>query len=127
MVEKCLYACLGGSEAIQTVVVMLYDKILSDKKLKPFFSTVDLMHLKRSQVAFLSMAFGGPHHYTGEDLRKVHMRFVKDGSLKDEHFDAVANHLLTSLHELKIDQALIDQVMDIVESTRNDVLCKDIG
>ena len=32
MVEKCLYACLGGSEAIQTVVVMLYDKILSDKK-----------------------------------------------------------------------------------------------
>ncbi len=73
------------------------------------------------QKAFLTMAFGGPHNYTGLDMRKGHAHLVARG-LNDAHFDAVAGNLSDTLKELGVAQPLIDQVLAIAESTRNDVL-----
>jgi hemoglobin len=73
------------------------------------------------QKAFLTMAFGGPHHYTGLDMRKGHERLVKMG-LTDRHFDAVLEHLGKTLRELGVADPLIDQVIAIAESTPTDVL-----
>lgn len=73
------------------------------------------------QKAFLTMAFGGPNNYTGTDMRQAHAKFVKMG-LDDNHFDAVAGHLVDTLKELDVPQDLIAQVGVIAESTRNDVL-----
>jgi hemoglobin len=67
------------------------------------------------------MAFGGPHNYTGQDMRNGHAHLVARG-LNDSHFDAVAENLSATLQELGVTQALIDQVMAIAGSTRNDVL-----
>jgi hemoglobin len=54
-------------------------------------------------------------------MRTAHAHLVKRG-LNDGHFDAVAENLGATLQELGVAQHLIDQVMAIAGSTRNDVL-----
>jgi hemoglobin len=75
------------------------------------------------QKAFLTMAFGGPHNYSGKDMRNAHANLVKNG-LSDEHFDAVMENLGATLQELNVPDELIAEAAKIAESTRNDVLSR---
>jgi hemoglobin len=56
-------------------------------------------------------------------MRNGHARLVKMG-LDDSHFDAVVENLGATLEELNVRQALINAVVAICETTRNDVLGK---
>ncbi|MDD4915308.1 MAG: group 1 truncated hemoglobin [Methylococcales bacterium] len=116
-----LYQQLGGEPAVNAAVDIFYRKVLADDRINRFFENVDMEKQAAKQKAFLTMAFGGPHHYTGEDMRKGHAHLVKAG-LDDSHFDAVVENLAATLAELNVPQPLIDQVAAIAESTRNDVL-----
>ena len=69
----------------------------------------------------MAWAFGGPDRYKGRDLRSAHAPLVARG-LTDVHFDAVATHLASTLRELGVADALIDEALAIVATTRNDVL-----
>ena len=75
------------------------------------------------QKAFLTMAFGGPSHYSGKDLRAGHAKLVKMG-LDDSHFNAVLENLEATLIELGVEQELVEQVNALAETTRHDVLGK---
>jgi hemoglobin len=116
-----LYEQLGGEAAVNAAVDIFYRKVLSDHRINRFFDDVDMAKQAAKQKAFLTMAFGGPHNYTGEDMRKGHAHLVKLG-LDDSHFDAVMENLGATLAELNVPQELIAQVAAIGESTRNDVL-----
>ena len=116
-----LYEQLGGEAAVNAAVDIFYRKVLTDHRINRFFDDVDMIKQAAKQKAFLTMAFGGPHNYTGEDMRKGHAQLVKLG-LDDSHFDAVIENLGATLVELNVPQALIAQVAAIGESTRNDVL-----
>ena len=54
-------------------------------------------------------------------MREGHAHLVAKG-LNDSHFDAVAENLVKTLEELNVPQELIDQVVTIALSTREDVL-----
>ena len=84
-----LYDRLGGAAAVDAAVDVFYRKVLADANLESFFDDVDMEGQRDKQKAFLTMAFGGPHHYSGKDLRDAHAGLVKNG-LNDTHFDAVA-------------------------------------
>ncbi len=116
-----LYEQLGGEVAVNAAVDIFYRKVLIDHRINRFFDDVDMIKQAAKQKAFLTMAFGGPHNYTGEDMRKGHAHLVKLG-LDDSHFDAVIENLGATLVELNVPQELIAQVAAIGESTRNDVL-----
>ena len=116
-----LYEQLGGEAAVNAAVDIFYRKVLIDHRINRFFDDVDMAKQAAKQKAFLTMAFGGPHNYTGEDMRKGHAHLVKLG-LDDSHFDAVIENLGATLVELNVPQELIAQVAAIGESTRNDVL-----
>lgn len=113
------YQQLGGQPALDAAVELFYVKVLADKRVNHFFDDVSMIKQKRKQKEFLSAALGGPIPYVGKDLRKAHADM--DG-LNDTHFDAIAEHLQATLEELKVDKALIAQVMNIVGSTRASVL-----
>ena len=76
---------------------------------------------RAKQKIFLAYAFGAPVKYQGKDLRAGHQHLVERG-LHDEHFNAVAENLAATLQDLRVDPALIDEVLALVESTRDDVL-----
>ena len=118
-----LYERIGGADAIRATVAKLYEKILGDALLVPFFENIDVERLRRSQAAFVTKALGGPAQYSGEGLRKAHRSLVARG-LSDEHFDAVVRHLKAAMEELGVSEELIAEAITIVESTRSDVLNK---
>ncbi|MDD1613086.1 MAG: group I truncated hemoglobin [Methylococcaceae bacterium] len=116
-----LFDKLGGEAAVNAAVDIFYRKVLTDHRINRFFEDVDMEKQAAKQKAFLTMAFGGPHNYTGEDMRKGHAHLLKMG-LDDSHFDAVVENLGATLVELNVPQELINEVVAICETTRNDVL-----
>lgn len=116
-----LYDQIGGQAAVDAAVDIFYRKVLSDDRIAHFFDDVDMEIQAQKQKAFLTMAFGGPNNYTAKDMREGHAHLVKRG-LNDDHFNAVAEDLSNTLKELNVADDLIDQVMEIAESTREDVL-----
>ncbi len=120
---KSLYDRIGGDSAVKMTVLKLYGKILNDDDLAPFFDNIDVDRLRNSQAAFVTYAFGGKTAYEGRSLRSAHGNSVKNG-LNDKHFDLVAKYLNESMEELGVAEDLIEEAMNIVGSTRNDVLNK---
>ncbi|NJK31292.1 MAG: group 1 truncated hemoglobin [Deltaproteobacteria bacterium] len=121
MATPSLYERLGGEDAITATVGMFYDRVINDELLAPFFAELDMGKQIDKQIAFMTMAFGGPHSYTGRDLRTAHARLVERG-LDARHFAAVAAHLEATLETLSVPRELIDEVMQIVGTTKPDVL-----
>ena len=116
-----LYDEIGGEAAVNAAVDIFYRKVLQDDRIKQFFDGVDMDKQAAKQKSFLTMAFGGPNNYTGEDMRKGHAHLVAKG-LNDSHFDAVVEDLGATLTELNVPANLIAQVAAIAETTRNDIL-----
>ncbi|MDH3327422.1 MAG: group 1 truncated hemoglobin [Gammaproteobacteria bacterium] len=121
--SDALFDQLGGEAAVNAAVDIFYRKVLADDRISRFFDGVDMEKQAAKQKAFLTMAFGGPHNYTGKDMRDGHASLVKDG-LNDSHFDAVVENLGATLKELGVADDLIGQVAAVAETTRNDVLGK---
>jgi hemoglobin len=118
---ETLYEQLGGEAAVNAAVDIFYRHVLSDPRVNYWFDDVDMERQAAKQKAFMTMAFGGPHHYTGRNMREAHAPMVARG-LNDAHFDAIAEHLGNTLRELGVADNLIEQVLATVESTRTDVL-----
>lgn len=118
-----LYERLGGQEAVDAAVEIFYRKVLADDRISRFFDGVDMDGQIAKQKAFLTMVFGGPHNYSGKDMREGHKHLVEKG-LNDSHFDAVIENLGATLKELGVDDDAIGEVAAIGESVREDVLNK---
>ncbi len=121
--SESLFEKIGGDAAVNAAVDVFYRKVLADDRISSFFEGVDMDKQAAKQKAFLTMAFGGPNNYSGEDMRKGHAHLVDQG-LNDAHFDAVMENLGATLKELGVADDLISQAAAIAESTRNDVLSK---
>ncbi len=116
-----VYEQLGGEAAIDAAVDIFYRKVLADKYVLRFFEGVDMDKQAGKQKAFLTMVTGGPNSYTGKDMREGHRHLNKMG-LNDSHFDHILCHLRSTLAELNVSEPLIDMVISVADSTRDDVL-----
>ena len=121
--SQTLFEKIGGEAAVDAAVDIFYRKVLADDRINKYFEGVDMDKQAAKQKAFLTMAFGGPHNYTGKDMREGHAHLVEKG-LDDSHFDAVMENLGATLKELNVPDELIAEAAAIAESTRNDVLGK---
>jgi hemoglobin len=116
-----LYERIGGEAAVDQAVDIFYRKVLLDERISDFFDAVDMTQQINKQKGFLTMAFGGPNNYTGKDMREGHKHLVARG-LDDSHVDAVVELLGETLQELGVAAEDIQQVADIANSVRGDVL-----
>lgn len=113
-----LYERIGGEAAVDKAVDIFYEKVLADERINSFFENIDMFAQARKQKAFLTMVFGGPNDYTGEDMRNAHAGM----GVNDEHFNAVVEDLAATLSELGVRDGDIQEVATIAESVRDDVL-----
>jgi hemoglobin len=121
MSKASLFDQLGGTKAVELAVENFYRKVLTDDRVSRFFDDVDMDRQIAKQKAFLTMAFGGPNHYSGLDMRRGHAHLVARG-LNDSHVDVVLELLGQTLKELDVPQHLIHEVVKIADSARADVL-----
>ena len=117
-----LYDRIGGEGAVFAVATLLYERILADPLIAPFFTGLDIEAVIRKQVAFLCWAFGANSKYEYRPLEEAHRDLVRQGGLADVHFDAVVAHLTAVLRDLRVEPSLIDEVMTVIASTRRAVL-----
>lgn len=113
-----IYEKIGGDAAVDAAVDIFYKKVLADERINQFFDSVDMPGQIQKQKAFLTYAFGGPNSYTGKDMREAH----KHMNLTEEHFGAVAENLVGTLEELKVPQEIIDEIVAVALSVKDDVL-----
>lgn len=117
-----LYDRVGGDRTMDIAVDIFYRKVLQDDLVGHFFQDVDMDAQRLKQKSFLAMAFGGPYQYSGQDLRAAHRPLQEKFGLSDEHFDRVAALFQETMQELQIPDKEIQGMMDILESTRDDIL-----
>lgn len=122
MMPESLFEKIGGHEIVDVAVDIFYQKVLDDNRVNRFFRGVDLDDQAKKQKSFLTFAFGGPNNYTGKNVREGHAHLVSEKGLNDEHFDAILEHLGSTLVELGVPGKLIAECAAIAESTRTEVL-----
>ena len=108
-----LYEQIGGRDALETVVEDLYERILADDLLSPFFVDTDLHRVKDRQVAFFATLLGGPVPYHGAPMRTVHHGL----GITVGHFNLAADHLTDTLIAAGLSQQLADQAISAVASS----------
>ncbi len=116
-----LFETLGGQSAVELAVDNFYRKVLADGRVSHFFESVDMDSQRAKQKGFLTMAFGGPHNYSGKDLRAGHAHLLEMG-LNDSHVDVIIELLSATLKDLGVKDELVSQVAVIAESVREDIL-----
>lgn len=113
-----LFNRIGGMPAVNAAVDIFYAKVMADDRVNHFFRHIDMQKQAGKLKAFMAFAFGAPLPYSGKSLRDAHQHM----HLTELHFTAVAEHLVTTLQELNVGQSLIDEVVRVVMTTRDDVL-----
>lgn len=113
-----LYERLGGEPAVDAAVDIFYEKVLADDRISSFFENLDMFAQASKQKKFLTMVFGGPNDYSGEDMRTGHAHL----GIAEEHFTAVVENLMATLRQLNVAESDLSEVGDIVASVKDDVL-----
>lgn len=111
-----------GEETLERIIYLFYDKVLMDDRISHFFRNVDTRNLARHQHHFMMMATGGPNNYIGRSLRDAHRKLVIEKGLNDSHYDAIKEDLKKTLEELGIGFSTIEEIMNVVENMRPEVL-----
>ncbi|KHK99931.1 hypothetical protein LK09_00980 [Microbacterium mangrovi] len=116
--EKTLYQQLGEGAGIAAVVDRLYELIMADDTLAPFFVDTRLPQQKGHMAMFLAAATGGPNAYTGMDLGAAHA----GRGISDADFDRVIGHAATALSEAGVDDETIGVVAGALMPLRAQVV-----
>jgi truncated hemoglobin YjbI len=118
--DASLYDLLGGDHhELLLTTTAFYKKVLADELLSPYFTSVDIERQAGMLAEFLAMAFGGPHAYTGRDLRTAHQHL---SGLTDAHFDRVLEHLAETLREAGLSEGDVITAGAVAETVRDQVL-----
>lgn len=112
------YDAVGGGPAIAAVVDRFYQLVIGDEQLSGYFEGIEMVRLKRHQVALVSQVMGGPVEYEGRELRAAHAGM----GISEEDFGAVAGHLVTSLTEAGVPAEIIDRVVTTIAGTAPDIV-----
>lgn len=105
--EKPLFDKYGGFSVVSRIVLDLYNRLLDDDDVGPFFDDIDMRRVVDHQTKFVSSLMGGPASYSDDQIRKMHDHLA----IGPEHFDKLREILSQTLR----DHGLADEdVADIV-------------
>jgi hemoglobin len=93
---------LGDTAHIARIVDRYIERVLNDPELAPRFVGIDMVPLKKSQISFLTAAFGGP-----DQLELGHAPV----DLDDEQFGRFVLHLYESLLSFGLSDSFTEQLV----------------
>lgn len=115
--DTVIYDKIGQQIGIQRLVVDLYDRVMSDPELAPFFTGVDMDKLRAHQVSMYRALFG-LEPYEGLDLSVVHSGL----GIQTKHFDRLMRHVNASLVSFGLSDSEINKVYGWLESNRANIV-----
>ena len=116
-----LYQRLGGYDAIAAVVDDFLARMGNDDMLSRHFEGMSEKDNRRTRQLIVDMmcaATGGPCYYTGRDMVTTHTGM----GITEEDWRRSADHLVATLDAFKVPDREKGEVMDIISSTKNDIV-----
>ncbi len=133
-----LFAQLGGEAGISNIVVDFLPRVMQDPRVnwdrKGVVQGGFSLHRNRSvawnptpqhvallqkhMIEFLTLATGGPPHYTGAEMRTAHASL----HITNPEFDAAMGDLKESLDKFKIPNTQQKDLLAVVETTRPEIV-----
>ena len=116
--QPTLFDRIGGMGAVNAAVDIFYGKVIRDPRINHFFRHINMEKQSGKLKSFLAFAFGASYPYPGQALREAHQYM----NLTEDHFNAVAEHLVLTLQELNVPQSILEEVVALVMTTKDDIL-----
>ncbi len=114
MASKTPYEKYGGFSTVSRLVMRLYDKLLEDDDVGPFFDDVDMPKLIDHQTKFVSSLMGGPASFSDTHIANAHHALT----IHDTHFDKLKDLIRETLDEFSVDPEDAEEVLAAFEARR---------
>lgn len=108
------YEKYGGFSTVSRIVMRLYDRLLDDDEVGPFFDDVDMPRLIDHQTKFVSSLMGGPASFTDAHIVNAHRKLT----IHDRHFDRLKELLEETLAEFSVAPEDAGAVLGAFEARR---------
>lgn len=121
MNTKTLYQRLGGYDAIAAVTGDLLPRLRNDPQIARFWqhrSEDSLQRSKQLLIEFLCSNAGGPVHYLGRDMKTSH----KGMGISESDWSVFMGHIHATLEAFQVPQAERDEVVALIEGTKQDMV-----
>lgn len=115
MSAKTPYEKYGGFSTVSRIVMRLYDKLLDDDDVGPFFDDVDMPRLIDHQTKFVSSLMGGPASFTDTHIANAHRNLT----IHDAHFDRLKELIQETLDEFSVESDDAAIVLAAFEARRS--------
>lgn len=115
MATKTPYEKYGGFSTVSRIVMRLYDKLLEDDDVGPFFDDVDMPRLIDHQTKFVSSLMGGPASFTDTHIANAH----RNMTIHDMHFDKLKELIQETLDEFSVEAEDAAAVLGAFEERRH--------
>lgn len=112
--SQSIYEKYGGFATVSRIVMRLYDQILDDDDLGPFFDDTDMPKLIDHQTKFVASLMGGPASFTDAHITGAH----RGMDIRDKHFDRLKQLVGATLDEFGVETADTQEVLDGIEARR---------
>lgn len=116
--EQTLFQKYGGFASVSRVVLDLYDRLLDDEAVGPFFDNVEMSRIVDHQTKFISSLLGGPASYTDEQIGQLHRHLT----IRSEHFDRLKTILADVLRDHHFAEPDVQMVVSEFEKRRKTVV-----
>ena len=115
---KTLFDKYGGFSVVSRIVLDLYERLLDDDDVGPFFDEVDMRRIVDHQTKFVSSLMGGPASFTDEQIRRTHDHLA----ITSAHFDRLSDLLSETLRDHGLSDEDVAKVVARFEARRNIVV-----
>ncbi|PRY26402.1 hemoglobin [Aliiruegeria haliotis] len=112
--EKTLFEKYGGFSTVSKIVMDLYDTLLDDDDVGPFFDDVDMPRLIDHQTKFVASLMGGPASFTDTHIQRAHHNL----DIAPVHFDRLKEIIEGTLEKFEVEREDIETVLGAFESRR---------
>lgn len=116
--DQTLFHKYGGFSKISRIVLDLYERLLDDDEVGPFFDDVEMSRIVDHQTKFVSSLMGGPASYTDEQIAKMHSHLTIDSA----HFDRLEAILAATLADHGVSPEDVATIVGEFEARRSLVL-----
>lgn len=111
------YERLGGARGVRQAVMMLYERVMGDPTLAPFFSGMDMLRIRQQQAAMF-LAIFGVNDYMGRGLGHVHEHL----GITHAHFDRLISHVEAVLKARGLNEDDIEIFTDRLYTFEDDIV-----
>lgn len=114
--SEATFRRMGGSGGIQTAVRLLYERVMADTELAPYFRGADMDHVRRRQ-ADMFLALFGIEDYEGVNLGAIHAHL----DITRQDFNRLLGHVRSVLEDARVPAPEVNALIQRLQSFEEEI------